>query len=123
PVYNRPTATSLAGPGWTQERWIHTAARLGIRVRSLRTHVGTAAQPDGPLVPTIVRVVGRRRFGPPELAERAARLPAAADVGMRETFFDSDQPGAALMCASAWPGLEDPDVTDAVAELLEVSAC
>jgi len=30
PVFNRPTPTSLCGPGWSQIHWQHAAARAGV---------------------------------------------------------------------------------------------
>src|SRR6185312_5009593 len=33
PVINRPTSSWLCGPAWPPERWVWTAARLGLHVR------------------------------------------------------------------------------------------
>jgi hypothetical protein len=38
PVLNRPTPTSLAGPGWSPAQWIVAATRVGLRVGPVRWH-------------------------------------------------------------------------------------
>ncbi|HEY0079007.1 MAG TPA: hypothetical protein VGB73_10205 [Pyrinomonadaceae bacterium] len=131
PVLNRPTPTNLLGPSWRHEQWIHTAAKLGIRVRPARRHVRMHAPhtPDeqsqmSSASQTTVIVVGDESFGAnnPLLDAYARRLARAAGVGLLAVYFDGDGADAALTGANLWPELVDDEVIDAVlAHLLRPS--
>lgn len=127
PVVNRPTPTSLLGPSWRHEQWIHSAARLGIRVRPARRHVRLHAahtpdeQSQAPSTsPVTVIVVGDKSFGAnnPLLNANARSLARAAGVGLLAVYFDGDGESAALTGANLWPELIDDEVIDAVAAYL-----
>ena len=120
PVLNRPVSTSLSGPGWCQEQWIHTAARLGIPVRPMRRSIAFPADaaeavPDPPDV--TVTVVGERCLGPVNgvLAAQARSLARAAGVDLLSVRFGK---GQELLGADPWPDVSSPEVADAILEYL-----
>lgn len=123
-VVNRPAPGCLNGPPWRPAQWLRAAARLGLRVRPLQWVVG----PPGPgETPTplgtercTVTVVGPRRLGKghPALGAQAAELARAAGTDLLEVVFDSDAPDAAVIAASAWPDVADPEMADALDEYL-----
>lgn len=128
PVLNRPTATSLAGPSWRPEQWVHAAARLGTPVRPVRRRVrlaGGSAPAEHPAEAVGVTVVGRRCFGDvhPALATRARRLAAAAGVGLLAVHFEGSGRGARLLSADPFPDLTPDDVADAVRGCLLAAPC
>lgn len=123
PVLNRPTPTSLLGPNWRPEEWVHAAARAGIPVRPIRRRVAlsarpepsTPASPSGP-PPCAVTVVGDRWIGPvdPTLAAQARRLADVAGVDLLTAHFDAPDPGALLIGVDLWPDLSTDEAADAV---------
>jgi len=123
PVLNRPTPTSLLGPSWRPEEWVHAAARAGIPVRPIHRRVLLSARPEpsAPASPSeppscAVTVVGDRWFGPvdPALAARARRLADIARVDLLTAYFDAPDPGALLIGVDLWPDLSRDEVADAV---------
>lgn len=119
PVLNRPTATTLFGPAWRPERWVHEAAQLGIPVRPV--HRRTDAQPDSSQSATqpqstVVTVVGDHSFGDVALAlkQHARRLATAAGVDLLAVHFDGSEHGAVLLSADLLPDLSKSEVVDAV---------
>ncbi len=121
PVLNRPVPTSLSGPGWCHEQWIHAAARLGIPVRPVRRRIAfpAGAPEDEPVPPDItVTVVGERCLGPVDLAGRARRLARAARVELLCVRFGETGDGPELLGADAWPDASSPEVAGAILEYL-----
>lgn len=120
PVVNRPTATSLIGPSWRPEQWVHAAARLGIPARPVRRRVVPAGAGTGPAVEAAphatVTVAGDRCFGDvhPALASHARRLAAAAGVTLLAVHFGGGDRDAPLLSADLLPDLTDDGVIDAV---------
>lgn len=121
PVLNRPTPLSLLGPYWHREKWIHTAARLGIPVAASRRRVvfPPAAPPENHQSGGIT-IVGRRCFGAPDaaLAEQARLLADAAGVDFLTVQFSGSEPGSFFMGASLCPDVIVDDVADALVEYL-----
>jgi hypothetical protein len=124
PVVNRPTATTLIGPSWRPEQWVHAAAGLRIPARPVRRHVDLSApsRPAGAEEPRFVTVtvVGERSFGPahPLLGEHARRLAAAAGVELLAVHFSGPERDAELLSADLLPPLDQDAVCDALLDLL-----
>lgn len=131
PVVNRPTARSLAGPGWRPAGWHLTAQRLGVRSAAPRWRAGVppdahpgAGQPDGGGAGVgtveVVTVVAGTVVGSPDgvLAAAAVGLARAAGVAALAVGFDpgSDPPG--FLWAEPWVDVCDPDVADALLDTL-----
>ena len=117
PVLNRPTATSLSGPYWRRERWVHVAAQAGIPVaqfrRTVDASVSSASEPEGGGVD--VTVVGQQWFGPEEaLARHVRRLADLAGVDLLAARFSSPEPDARLLDATPWPDLAADGTREAV---------
>lgn len=128
PVLNRPTATSLSGPSWRPEQWVHAASRLGIPVRPVRRRArlvrGDAAPVEDLPGACPVTVVGRRCIGDVDtiLAAHARRLAVAADVELLTVYFLGGQRDAPLLTADPMPDVTQPDLADAIrAHLLGAS--
>ena len=109
PVLNRPCGSCLSGPNWTIERWLITAAGLGIAVRPCRRTVPAVA-PAGTDAATErvdrVVVVGSEVVGNIDArrADAAMRLARAAGADLFEARFC----GAELVAATTCPDLTDP---------------
>jgi hypothetical protein len=119
PVLNRPTAESLMGRYWRTEKWVLTAARLGIPVVTARRSVPAAVGDD--LVELLsgsaeVTVVGRRCFGDAResLRQWAMALAAEAGVGALRARFTTPDAGAAFLGADYWVDIANREVSDAV---------
>jgi hypothetical protein len=78
PVLNRPTASSLMGPGWHLPRWRAAAIAAGLRVAS-----------DG-AAGASVTVLGEQAFGPAALAAPAAALARHAGVELLTARFTAE---------------------------------
>jgi hypothetical protein len=119
PVLNRPTATCLMGPYWRRERWVLTAARLGIPVVTACRSVPAAThdgRPDVRCGSTTLHVVGQRCVGSADgsLCRWALALAEAAGVGMLRARFSVAESGPALLDADYWVDIADPDVSAAI---------
>lgn len=119
PVLNRPTATCLLGPYWRRERWVLTAARLGIPVVTARRSVPAAAhdgRPDIPCGSTTLHVIGQRCVGSGDesLCRWAVALAEAAGVGMLRARFTVAEAGPAFLDADYWVDVADPEVSKAI---------
>lgn len=117
PVLNRPTPTSLSGPYWRQEKWISTAARLGIPVATSRRRAvfqagQIADQNDG----IEVTIIGCRHFGniDPVLVRHARALAGAAGVDLLSVRFSGNGPGPVLTGAGFNTDLRSEDTADAI---------
>lgn len=92
PVINRPTSSSLMGPGWSAARWRAAAIAAGLRVAD-----------DSP-VHHDVTILGAKCFGPVELAPVARVLARCADVELLSARFTVD---GAFVAANPWADLPD----------------
>jgi hypothetical protein len=123
PVLNRPVPTSLSGPGWCHEQWVHAAARLAIPVRTVRRRIAfrADAREAEPVTPNAtVTVVGERCLGTANsvLAAQARRLARAARVDLLSVRFGGSEDELKLIGADAWPDTSSPEVADAILEYL-----
>lgn len=124
PVINRPRATSLAGPSWRPEQWLHAATREGLPVVPLRRSTsvsGTYAACEAPTRPdTQVIVVGQTCLGEasPLGKESARRLARAADVEVLAVQLAGPWHAPAVAGAHVFPDPRDPRVADALLALL-----
>jgi hypothetical protein len=116
PKVNPPSPVGLSGPNWRGERWICTAARLGLPVRdAVRT---TAPWPDPELGGADTRqtvvVAGDEVFGGIEEAEWAARLADAAGARLLNVHIGTDAGGRFVLGADVWVDVGRPAVADAL---------
>ncbi len=119
PVLNQPTPVCLMGPIWRKEKWIHTAAKLGITVVPARRSVPAAidAQPhDLPPGSATVNVIGDLCVGIADqsLGKSARALAEAAGVDLLRARFTSPAAGSAFLGADYWVDINDPEVSEAV---------
>jgi len=124
PVLNEPSTTCLSGPDWTFERWIATAARLGIPITPVCRSTGFGFPSQGIAhggSKVNVTVVGRRCLGEVDktLALQARRLADAAGVDLLGVEFNVPEAGACCVGANLWPDLSAPDVADAVSAFFQ----
>ena len=132
-VVNRPTPACLGGPGWRQEKWIATAARLGFPVNpiSRSTALGDTAL-DKSLHVTRRRsatltVIGEKCLNSPSKrhSESGIELARSAGVQLLSVTFGPDdsagkqEPKEVILAASPWPSLSENHVADTVLCLLE----
>jgi len=119
PVLNRPTAACLMGPHWRRERWVLTAAKLGIPVVTACRSVPAATQDGVPHLPrgsTTLHVIGQRCVGSVDesLCRWAVALAEAAGVGMLRARFTAAEAGPAFLDADYWVDVADPEVSKAI---------
>src|SRR5690349_10329196 len=121
PVINRPTATALAGPGWSPIRWHVAAQRLGLRSAVSRWRAGGAdAETDSAAGQSsqldVITVVGGRPVGAgdPDRGRAAVALARAARAGALVVTFDLRFDPPRLRTASPWVDVTDPAVADAL---------
>jgi hypothetical protein len=110
PVMNRPTATCLAGPWFSNRRWAYEAARLGIALAT-----------EGVPAAATATVVGPRAFGDlsPVLAGAAVALAGQVGADMLAVYFDGTGPGARFVGAGLFPALAHaPVVTQGIRDRL-----
>ncbi len=123
PVANRPTPVCLMGPYWTPERWARTASALGITVAPVhRTTDGPPPDAHADLErPTVtVNVIGHRCLPEDDgaLGAAAAALAEAAGVDLLRAHFTAIDEGLAFAGADYWLDLSDPEIADAVLDVL-----
>jgi hypothetical protein len=120
PALNPPTPQCLTGPYWPQEKWVHTAAQLGIATapshRRIRLPQDSASVADPDRDGAAVTIVGRREIGNVDRALSAAarRLADAARAALLVVRFSSREPGARFLGASHWADLGEPEIAEAV---------
>jgi hypothetical protein len=123
PMFNRPTASSLSGPNWRREQWIHAAARQGIPVRPGYRWV-PFERDEHPAISkenvSEVTIVGERSFGEVDevVVAQAKRLAAAAGVNLLSVAFDGSQAGASFIGANPIPPITS-GVADAICEYVQ----
>jgi hypothetical protein len=138
-VVSRPTASSLAGPGWRPEEWFWAAVRAGLPIVPIHSRVAfspstpfTPFTPSTALTPHLqplphtshltLTLVGGRCFDPngEELdawdprAIIAQRLARAGGVDLLAVQLIASPPGWAINGVIPWPN----DLSDGVAEAL-----
>ena len=126
PMLNRPTPLSLSGPLWRHEKWVHTAARLGMLVTPARRRVVCALAPPTPAhlpsAVSTVTIVGQRSVGDVDqvLATQARALADAAGVDLLAVQFSAPGPGAVFVRAHLWPDIAAAGVAEAIYEYFHV---
>ncbi len=116
PVVNRPTPNCLLGPGWRMEKWVLTAASLGIPVMRLQrsSERRQAAAVDGLMDARALTVVGEVVVGKDqELGGWAKSLARAAGLALG-TFYFCSSAGSEFMGVSLRADLANPAVRDAL---------
>jgi hypothetical protein len=128
PVLNRPTASSLCGPNWRSERWVLTAARLGLPVspRHRRTSAFSGEPPPAataglPLAPderVTATIVGDRCIGTQDevVAARARMLASTAGVDLLSVYFSGQGAGSRFFDAHPWVNLNNVQTADAIGD-------
>jgi len=123
PVLNRPTPTSLSGPYWRHEKWIFTAARLGIPVAASNRHAIFQANqiliPERGGVP--VTIIGKKHFGNVDqvLIGHARSLADAARIDLLSVRFSGHEPDSVFIGASLDIGSVSEDMADAIFEYFQ----
>jgi hypothetical protein len=121
-VLNRATPGCLAGPFWRQERWVSTAARLGIPVRPFRRGAHPLSDQSARPSPKTgtVTVVGTRCVGDvaAQLGAQARALARVAGADLLTVRFDDNVDGARFLDARVWPDTICPELADALLDYL-----
>jgi hypothetical protein len=124
PVLNQPTPTCLLGPYWRQERWVYTAAQIGIPIHAVhRRATLSTLTPSAPLdeCSASVIVVGKHCFGAVDetLAAQARQLADVAQTNLLTVRFSHAQAGAAFISAEPWSNLDTDEVAQAILAYLQ----
>jgi hypothetical protein len=124
PIFNHPTPQCLSGPCWPHEKWVQTAARIGIPTASSRRRIRFSQESIGAARPecggAMVTVVGGRHIGAVDGAlGRAARaLADAAGAELLTVRFSDRESGAHFLDASHWVDLRNNETAEAVLQSL-----
>lgn len=122
PTVNTPSPVGLCGPNWRTERWICTAARLGLPVRAAARAAGQPAPALGDAARTVV-VAGDEVFAgtdPGSCGHRdapagwASRLAGAAGARLLNVHIGADARGSFILGADVWVDVGRPAVADAL---------
>jgi hypothetical protein len=121
-VINPPTRTSLAGPGWRAEQWLHLANQLGTPVCDVAVGLPPVASTTDI---AITSVVGEGCVGDVDesLARHSIRLARAAGVELLEVQFTSRDARAQMVGATPWLDLTRPEVAKAVVDRMTSATC
>lgn len=124
PVLNRPTSTCLSGPYWRQERWVYTAAQMGIPIQPIYKHAVLSANTSSALPSECfvsVTVVGKLCFGAVDeaLATQARKLAEVAHVDLLTVHFSHPSANAAIIGADLWPKFDSDEVIEAILAYLQ----
>ena len=127
PVLNRPTASRLAGPAWTQEKWVRVAYQAGLPVQSVRQTSmpdEPAAELEAPSSPVTLTVIGDRVLGSDDLRlqQDARCLARAAAVELLAVRFTNAGCGPCFAGADVFPDLSADAVASAVLQYLRGQA-
>jgi hypothetical protein len=119
-VINPSTPSCLSGPLWSEQQWVHAAAGVGMRVRSVRA-CGPAQTPakilrDAPGAIEEVTVVDQNCFGANhELMFAQAKLLAAVSrVRILSVRFMVGNSAPIFLSANPFPRLTGDEVLDAL---------
>lgn len=124
PLINRPTPRCLSGPDWPPEKWVQTAARIGIPTDTTRRQIRLSNKPVEVTCPehkgATATIVGRRCIGTVdhELGQAALALMEAAGTELLVVRFSGPQSGARFMEANHWADLADRETGEAVFQRL-----
>lgn len=120
PVINPSTTTCLSGPLWTEQQWVHAAAGVGMRVRSLQVRAPTRAPTgiwhDATGAIEEVTVVDQNCFGANhELMFAQAKLLAdVSRVRILSVRFMVGDGAPIFLSANPFPQLNGDEVLDAL---------
>jgi hypothetical protein len=97
------------------EKWIHTAAELGIPVQAIRraTHLGSPPETSVASGPGIAAtVVGDRSLGDVRLVDWTRALAATAGVDMLTAYYRDCDDGndSSLTAVSLWPEIANAEI-------------
>jgi hypothetical protein len=126
PFLNRPSASSLIGPGWGREAWNSAASRAGMRTNPIRrqssladANLASAAagnlQAQGPGNAIVLTVVGDTCLGDVDdaLKQQALRLAEIAHMNFLNVRFGSAAVDADFVGVDIFPDIDDETVADA----------
>lgn len=119
---NRPFPGCLSGPRWTRERWLRTAADIGLPTVPFRRSTREGATPAQPSSRRAqVMVVGERALGheDPEPRAHARALASAAGVDLLVVVFARDRTGYAVCGVEPFPELAGAEATAAIRAFFE----
>jgi hypothetical protein len=120
PVLNRPTPTCLSGPLWSEQQWVHAAARVGMQVRPLRVCVPAQApaeiRSDAPGAIQEVTVLDQNCFGAPNdvVSAQVKLLAAVSRVRFLSVRFTVGDGLPVFLSANPFPRLTGDVVLDAL---------
>ena len=123
-VLNRPSGTSLCGPGWRPMQWTQAAAAAGLEVAPSTQNVPARRKRTSPRAeappPIEVTIVGSLSFGAPNdnYADAALRLSAYVHIPLLAVRFAGGGSTPVFSAATAMPSLRDPAVAQATCEYL-----
>jgi hypothetical protein len=123
PVINKPTPLCLLGPNWSQEQWIHAAAKVGLPVRSLRRQsfksniINNAVDH---MQRVTVSVIGDHCYGAinDEMTEQSIRLTRQAGVEMLSVHFAAYEKGFLFITANLWFPIDSHNISNAILDYL-----
>jgi hypothetical protein len=123
---NRPSASSLTGPGWGREAWNSAASRAGMRINPIRRQSSLAdvklasatagnPQAQGPGDAIVLTVVGDSCLGDADetLKRQALRLAEIAQMNFVNIKFSSGAADAVFAGVDIFPDIDDETVADA----------
>ena len=121
PILNRPTASSLNGPGWGIERWNFAASKAGMRINPIRRRasLGFPITKDPELndgrKEVSITVVGDQCLGDADrtLLGQARRLADIAKMDFLTVHFNSAEADATFVGVNIFPDIDNGSVADA----------
>lgn len=119
PVLNRPAPMGLMGPYWRRERWVLTAAQLGMPVVPAHRSVPATdirSHDDLWSGAATVNVIGQHCLGQADesLFNWAVALAEAAGVSLLRARFASGEANAAFLDADYEVDVVEPEVSAAI---------
>ena len=126
PFLNRPTASSLNGPGWGREAWNSAASKAGMRINPIRRHAGLASESLASASEAdlqarelskaiVLTVVGENCLGEADktLKLQARRLAEVAHMDFLSVRFSGVDADASFAGVDILPNVDDGTVADA----------
>jgi hypothetical protein len=118
PVLNQPTPLCLLGPNWSQEQWIHTAAQIGIPVRSIcrQSSQANIRHKSDDLQLVTVNVIGDHCYGAldDKMATQSMSLAHAAGVDMLSVHFTISRNESIFVGAYLWFPMDSNNISNAI---------